>query len=289
MAFTHLSRLSCLFSSSGTYDLNNRKSTGKEKGDNRKRSSRKKRKTKKRERVPFADSQLYHTMLKLMGNGSLFSASDPFTSICTQFSQMERGDVHWIGAVSKDKMWEGLIWHTWTQWEASLTSLLQKLAPFSSSTMAFAQLSQKSKPETWWNPIPSNPWEEQLPGLPPPPFSLVSLPLDPPSWTLRSSMKKKTTRWNPPEKTRCLRPDGFPHASAVGVPQSRATNTAWMVWWTITLQCFKFFFLLKKINKVRGKKKLYTHVSQHFQKAFCCIYISSSASVVSLDVRQLED
>lgn len=50
-----------------------------------------------------------------------------------------------------------------------------------------------------------------------------------------------------------------------------------------------FSFLLKKINKVRGKKKLYTHVSQHFQKAFCCIYISSSASVVSLDVRQLED
>lgn len=47
----------------------------------------------KRRRVPFADSQLYHTMLKLMGNGSLFSASDPFTSICTQFFQMERGDV----------------------------------------------------------------------------------------------------------------------------------------------------------------------------------------------------
>lgn len=94
MAFIHLSRLSSLFSSSGTYDLNNGKSRGKEKGDNRKRSSRKKRKTKKRERVPFADSQLYHTMLKLMGNGSLFSASDPFTSICTQFSQMERGDVH---------------------------------------------------------------------------------------------------------------------------------------------------------------------------------------------------
>lgn len=125
-----------------------------------------------------------------MGNGSLFSASDPFTSICTQFSQMERGDVQRTGAVSKDKMWEGLIWHTWTQWEASLTSLLQKLAPFSSSTMAFAQLSQTSKPETWWNPIPANAWEEQLPGFPPPPFSLVSLPLDPPSWTLRSSMKK---------------------------------------------------------------------------------------------------
>lgn len=149
MAFTHLSKLSCSFSSSGTYDLNNGKSRGKEKGDNRKRSSRKKRKTKKRERVPFADSQLYHTMLKLMGNGSLFSASDPFTSICTQFSQMER-DVQRTGAVSKDKMWEGLIWHTWTQWEASLTSLLQKLAPFSSSTMAFAQLSQTSKLETWW-------------------------------------------------------------------------------------------------------------------------------------------
>lgn len=93
MALTHLSRLSCLFSSSGTHDLNDGKSRGKEKGDNRKRNSRKKRKTKKRERVPFADSQLYHTMLKLMGNGSLFSASDPFISICTQFSQMERGDV----------------------------------------------------------------------------------------------------------------------------------------------------------------------------------------------------
>lgn len=49
MAFTPLSRLSCLFSFSGTYDLNNGKSRGKEKGDNRKRSSRKKRKTKKRE------------------------------------------------------------------------------------------------------------------------------------------------------------------------------------------------------------------------------------------------
>lgn len=119
LAFTHLSRLSCSFSS-GTHDLNDGKSRGKEKGDNMKRSSRKKRQTKKRERVPFADSQLYHTMLKLLGNESLFSASDPFTSIRTQFSQMERGDVQWTGAVSKDKMWEGLIWHTWTQWEALL-------------------------------------------------------------------------------------------------------------------------------------------------------------------------
>lgn len=112
-----------------------------------------------------------------------------------------------------------------------------------------------------------------------------------PGSTILNSQKlheKKKNCWNPPEKTRCLRPDGFPHASAVAVPQSWATNTAWMVWWTITLQCFKLFLFVKK-NKVKGKKKLYTRVSQHFQKAFCCIYISSSASVVSLDVRQLED
>lgn len=94
MAFTRHSRLCCSFSSSGTYDLNNGKSRVKEKGDNEKRSSRKKQKTKKeRERVPFADSQLSQTTLELMGNESLFSASDPFASICTQFSQMDSGDV----------------------------------------------------------------------------------------------------------------------------------------------------------------------------------------------------
>lgn len=94
------------------------------------------------------------------------------------------------------------------------------------------------------------------------------------STILNSQMlsENKKTSWNPPEETCCLRPDGSPHASAVAVPQSWATNTAWMVEWTITLQCFKFFFFLKKkINKRRGKKKVYTHVSQHFQKAFCCI------------------
>lgn len=87
LAFTCLSRLCCSFSSfssSGTCDLNDGKSRVKEKGDNGKRSSRKKRKTiKERERVPFVDSQLYHTTLELMGNGSPLSASDPFASICT--------------------------------------------------------------------------------------------------------------------------------------------------------------------------------------------------------------
>lgn len=94
MAFTCLSRLCCSFSSSGTYYLNNGKSRVKGKGDNGKRSSRKKRQAKKeKEGVPFVDSQLYHTTLELMGNGSPFSESDPFASICTQFSQMESADV----------------------------------------------------------------------------------------------------------------------------------------------------------------------------------------------------
>lgn len=52
---------------------------------------------------------------------------------------------------------------------------------------------------------------------------------------------------------------------------------------------FYIFPFLKKNKRRRGKKMLYTQVSQHFQKAFYCICISSSASVVSLDVRQLED
>lgn len=47
MAFTRLSRLSCSFSFSGIYDLNDGKNSVKEKGDNGKRSSRRKRKTKK--------------------------------------------------------------------------------------------------------------------------------------------------------------------------------------------------------------------------------------------------
>jgi len=47
MAFTRLSRLWCLVSSSGTYDLKGGKIRAKEKGDNGKSSSRKKRKTKK--------------------------------------------------------------------------------------------------------------------------------------------------------------------------------------------------------------------------------------------------
>lgn len=111
MALDCLSRLRYSFSSSRTYDLNDRKSRLKEKGNNGKRSSRKKRKTKK-ERVQFSDSQLYHTTLELMGNEPPFSTSDPFASTCTQFSQMKSGDVQRMGAVSKDKMWEGLIWHT---------------------------------------------------------------------------------------------------------------------------------------------------------------------------------
>lgn len=42
------------------------------------------------------------------------------------------------------------------------------------------------------------------------------------STILNSQMlrENKNPAWNPPEETRCLRPDGFPHASAVAVPQS---------------------------------------------------------------------
>lgn len=85
----------------------------KEGRDNGKRSSRKREtkdqkgllrpKRRERERVLFADSQLYHTSLELMGNGSPFSASDPFASVCTQFSQMESGDVQLTRKASKDK------------------------------------------------------------------------------------------------------------------------------------------------------------------------------------------
>lgn len=42
------------------------------------------------------------------------------------------------------------------------------------------------------------------------------------STILNSQMlrENKKTSWNPSEETCCLRPDGFPHASAVAVPQS---------------------------------------------------------------------
>lgn len=63
-------------------------------------------------------------------------------------------------------MWEGLIWHTWTQQEAPLISPLQKLVPLFSSAMAFAQWSLISKMENKTNPTQINIQENQLQGLP---------------------------------------------------------------------------------------------------------------------------
>lgn len=162
-----------------------------------------------------------------MGNGSPFSASDPFLSSVHSSPRWRAEMSSELGWFSKDKMWERLIWHTWTQQEASLTSPLQTLAPLFSSAMAFAQFAQTSKTETQQNPNPVDNWEEHLPQLPPPPFSLVSLPLHPPSWTLRCSVKSQ----NHPEILRRSHAasDLTAFLALLRLPQSWATNTAWMV------------------------------------------------------------
>lgn len=182
-----------------------------------KRSSRTKRKTKKRERVPFADSQLYHTTLELMGNGSLCFHLYTVLPYGEWRCPVNRGGFQRCG-----KVLFGIHEHNKRHLLLSLSSLFllgNGFCPVDLNIQnrnSMKSYSSKYLGRTTARALPTS----LLPGRSSPGSTILNF---------QALRENKKTSWNPPEETRCLRPDGFPHTSAVAVPQSWATNTAWMV------------------------------------------------------------